>query len=383
MQQYQPAWPKFKNNLILIRTDFNVPLKNSGHGWRVADDNKIVQSLPTIQKLLPQKNKLILISHLGRPAGKKKEALSLKPVANALAKLLKKKVILIDANPLTETDKIKNIINQNPAQIFLLENIRFYPEEEKNSLHLAKKLASLGEYFIMDAFGTVHRAHASTEALARLLPSYPGLLVAKEYHYLHQALGRHPRPAVAIMGGAKISGKIEIITNLLEHFDHLLLGGALANNFLLVAGNDIKGSKYEPNCQPLAKRLLKRYSKKIVLPIDFSWGTIDGQPAILDIGPRTRRLYAHLIKQSRTAVWNGPLGFVEDRRYTKGTLAVMRALASSRTQALIGGGDTLGALKKIKLKTKQKNVYYSTGGGAMLEFLAGQPLPGLKNLKLN
>ncbi|MFA6428403.1 MAG: phosphoglycerate kinase [Candidatus Buchananbacteria bacterium] len=355
----------------LVRVDFNVKLK----GDRVVNNQKIVESLPTIKLLQKKGVKIILCSHLGRPNGHKVKEFSLRPVANELARLLKQPVAFI------QTDLIKNFDfakKQLAGQsLSLLENIRFYPEEEKNSPKLAKLLAGLAELFVMDAFGTIHRAQASTEKITHYLPSYAGLLVIKEAKNLSQALNpKHP--AVAIIGGAKISDKILIIKNLLTKYDYLLLGGALANNFLAAKGFDIKQSLIEPKQLNLAKKLLA--NKKIIIPQDYIFGKLNNQEMILDLGPKTIKQYCQLIKSAKSIIWNGPLGYFEQPQFARATKTIARAITTSSAKAVLGGGETLTALKGLKIKN---NIFVSTGGGAMLEFFSGQTLPGLKKLIIN
>lgn len=359
-----------KNKRILLRVDFNVPLNKETK--EVKDDTRIKEALPTIQYCLEQGAKVILVSHLGRPKGEVKEELRLAPVAKKLAELLNKPV-----------EYLKKI-NQPQTDLVLLENIRFWPGEEKNDSGFAKQLASLADIYVNDAFGTAHRAHASTEGVAHFLPPAAGLLMQKEVETLSKLLAEPARPFVALIGGAKISTKIGLLKNLLSKVDYLLLGGALANTVLLAQNQEIGESLVEKELAETVKDLL---SNKLKVPVDVvvhdqsikAVGSVAGSDKIFDIGPDTVNLYSEIIKTAKTIVWNGPFGLFEEPPFDQGTLKIAQAVAASGAYSVVGGGETVEALEKMGLKDKVS--FVSTGGGAMLEFLEGKELPGIKALR--
>jgi len=378
---------KAKN--VLMRVDFNVPLDDK---LNITDDTRIRATLPTIKYILEQNpKKLILISHLGRPEGKKDPKYSLKPVAKRLEEILKEKVKFLDD---CIGEKIKKEIKNSKEKVILLENLRFYAEEEKNDPNFAKELASLGDIFVNDAFGTAHRAHASTEGITHYLTSVAGFLLEKEIQYLGKTLEKPLRPFVVILGGAKVSDKIGVINNLLPKCDCLLLGGGMAYTFLYAQGKNIGNSKLEKDKVDLAKEILekaKQLNKEFVLPVDHlvvdkietgQKGKIvedipEGKIAV-DIGPKTVEEFKKRLKTAKTIVWNGPLGIFEIDDFSKGTYEIASFIGNLSATTIIGGGDTASAIAKFKLEDKMSHI--STGGGASLEFMEGKVLPGIKAL---
>jgi len=384
-----------KDKRVLVRVDFNVPLDEQ---LNVTDDNRIVESLPTIKKIIAEGGKAILMSHLGRPKGKVNAKYSLAPAAKKLAELLGKEVNLA---PDCIGDEVKVLVKgmQN-GDVLLLENLRFHEEEEKNDSGFAKQLAELGDVYVNDAFGSAHRAHASTEGVTKFLAvSVAGYLMEKELNYLGKAVGNPERPYCAILGGAKISGKIDVINNLLDKVDTLIIGGGMAYTFYKAQGWEIGTSLLEAEKVELAKELLEKVKTKklqFLLPVDvvvaseFSNDSpsqivkVNEMPADkmgLDIGPETIKLFSDAIKNSKTVVWNGPMGVFEFDNFAKGTNSIARVLADVTAQGVttvIGGGDSAAAIAKAGLETKVSHV--STGGGASLEFLEGKLLPGVEAL---
>lgn len=387
-----------KNKKILVRIDSDVPLARNKKGeFFVLDDTRLKASLSTINYLIKNgAEKIILVGHLGRPKGVKKPDLSLKPIASHFQKLLKIK------KPLKEV-----VINNFEAfeissNIILLENIRFWIGEEENRPIFARKLAGLADIFVMDAFATSHRASASIVGVARYLPAYAGINLAKEVEALSKIIESPSKPFVAIMGGAKISDKIEVIENILPKVDFLLVGGGIANTFLAAIGIDILKSTFDVDKLNIAKELLKKYSQKIILPKDVIFADKiennakkiivdisifvpkipEGYFYIVDIGPKTVAEFSKIIKKAQTLIWNGPLGVYEIPEFAEGTLKVGKVFAKvceGKPFGLVGGGDVIASLKNLKIINKID--YISTAGGAMLEFLAGKNLPGLEILK--
>jgi phosphoglycerate kinase len=386
---------KLKDKRVLVRVDFNVPLNEKKE---VTDDTRIVESLPTIKKILNDGGKAILMSHLGRPKGKVNPDFSLAPVAKRLEKLLGKPVKFVDD---CIGDKVEKAVSElKSSECLLLENLRFYPQEEKNDPEFAKSLAKLGEIYINDAFGTAHRAHASTEGVTRYFKECAaGYLMQKELKYLGMALSEPKRPFVAILGGAKISGKIDVIKNLMHKVDTILIGGGMAFTFYKALGKEIGTSILEEDKIDLAKEILKETEEKkldFFLPIDFviapeakeevSTKVVDKEniPAGwkgLDIGPKTVELFKEKLEDAKTVVWNGPMGVFEIDKFSKGTKEIAQQLARITERGavtIVGGGDSVAALAKANLEKKMSHV--STGGGASLEFLEGKTLPGIAAL---
>jgi len=384
-----------KNKQVLVRVDFNVPLDDNLH---VTDDIRIASSLPTIKKIISAGGKAILMSHLGRPKGKVNLKYSLKPAADRLSELLSKEVKLA---PDCIGNEVKTLVTKmNSGDVLMLENLRFHEEEEKNDHGFANKLAELGDVYINDAFGSAHRAHASTEGVTKFIKiCAAGYLMQKELDYLGTAIANPQRPFCAVLGGAKISGKIDVISNLLGKVDKLLIGGGMAYTFLKAQGKEIGKSLLEGEKIDLAKEVLEKASKsnvKFLLPIDFvvadefkneSSSNIVKADAIpsdkmgLDIGPESIKLFTNELENSKTIVWNGPMGVFEMDNFAKGTFAIAQVLAdvtSIGAVTIIGGGDSAAAVSKAGLEDKVSHV--STGGGASLEFLEGKILPGVDAL---
>lgn len=377
-----------KGKRVLMRVDFNVPMDKSGN---IIDDTKMREAFSTIRYVLDQGASLILMSHLGRPQGQVNEKYSLKNVAAHLKGLLAVPVTM--ASDCVGTDVEAQASRLKPGEILMLENVRFHPEEEDNDADFSKKLASLGELYINDAFGTAHRAHASTSGVADYLPAYAGLLMEKEVRMLRNVLENPESPRMAILGGAKVADKLGLIHNLLGKMDYILIGGGMANTFLKAQGNNIGRSLVEDNLLDEARRLLDNAAQAntvIMLPVDVVVASeispeaqgrvvdvksIPADMMILDIGPRTIASFTEAILKARTVVWNGPLGVYEYKQFAGGTRQVAEALARSKAISVIGGGDSAAAVHDMGL---EKNItHISTGGGATLEFLEGLKLPGV------
>jgi phosphoglycerate kinase len=373
---------------VLVRVDFNVPLSEGG----VTDDTRIQAALPTMKYLLDRDATVILASHLGRPKGQVVDDLSLKPVARRLSDLLGRSVTMLD--DCVGPDVEAAVRAAGPGDVLLLENTRFHPGEKSNDPAFATQLATLADLYVNDAFGSAHRAHASTEGVAHLLPAVAGFLMQKELDFLGSALASPRRPFVAILGGAKISDKIGVIEHLLDKVDALLIGGGMANTFLKADGYDVAESLVEDESLETARDLLRRAGERLAVPIDvtvadrfdadaFSQVVIvaDVPPRwrILDIGPRTLELFHDRLQGARTVVWNGPMGVFEFPKFALGTEAVARMLAAlPEATTIIGGGDSAAAVKRTGLADKMSHI--STGGGASLEFLEGKTLPGVAAL---
>ena len=378
-----------RNKRVLVRVDFNVPLdKASG---RITDDTRIRESLPTIRYCLEQGAAVILMSHLGRPDGKRVPALSLRPVASRLGELLKRPVGFVEECVGPEVEARVNTLK--PGEVVLLENLRFHAEEEQNEPTFAASLARLGECYVNDAFGTAHRAHASTEGVAHYLPAVAGFLMEKEIRYLDGALRDPVRPYVAILGGAKVSDKIGVLTRLLDKVDAVLIGGGMAYTFLKAQGHAIGSSKLEADKVELAKQLLTQAAQRkvsVLLPSDHvvtkslesgsevkTLSSVDIPDGWLgaDIGPASADAFVKAIAKAKTVVWNGPVGVFEQPRFCEGSRRVAEALASLKGTTVIGGGDTAACVTQLKLGDRMSHI--STGGGASLEFLEGKVLPGI------
>lgn len=380
----------FNNKTVLMRADFNVPQDAS---LNITDDTRIRATLPTIKYILEHGVKrLVLMSHLGRPDGKVVAKFSLKPVALRLRELLGEDVLFL--NDCIGQD-IKNSIDSAKERVVLLENLRFHAEEESNDANFAKGLATLGEVFVNDAFGTAHRAHASTEGVTHFLKSAAGFLLEKEIQYLGSVVENPAKPFMVILGGAKVSDKIGMIENLLPKADAIIVGGGMAYTFLKAQGKSIGNSKLEKEKLDLAKSILnqaKSLNKVILLPVDnVIVDTIDPNAKVeicgedipdgkiaVDIGPKTIKLFEEKLKSAKTIVWNGPLGIFEMPAFSKGTQEVAKFIANLKCTSIIGGGDTAAAIVKFNLEDKMTHI--STGGGASLEYLEGKILPGVAAL---
>ena len=379
-----------KNKTVLMRADFNVP---QDANLQISDDTRIRATLPTIKYILQNgAKKLILMSHLGRPDGKVVEKYSLKPIAQRLKELLGEPVKFLND---CAGEAIKKEIGSSSERIVLLENLRFHAEEEANDAGFSKQLASLADVFVNDAFGTAHRAHASTEGVAHYLKAAAGFLLEKEIQYLGSVVQNPERPFIVILGGAKVSDKIGVIDNLLPKCDVILIGGGMAYTFLKAQGKSIGNSKLEKDKIDLAKSILdkaKQLEKEILLPVDnlvvdniaadakaemVGENIPDGKIAV-DIGPETVRLFKEELKTAKTIVWNGPLGIFEMDAFSKGTQEIAQFISTLRCTSIIGGGDTAAAIAKFRLEDKMTHI--STGGGASLEFLEGKTLPGIAAL---
>jgi 3-phosphoglycerate kinase len=379
-----------KDKAVLVRADFNVPQDES---LRITDDTRIRATLPTIEFLLAGGAKrVVLMSHLGRPKGARVDKYSLKPVAQRLKELLGKEVKFLDD---CVGENIKQQIQAAGEPVILLENLRFHAEEEANDSAFAKGLAGLADIFVNDAFGTAHRAHASTEGVAHDIKSAAGFLLQKEIEYLGQAVSNPQKPFVVILGGAKVSDKIGVIDNLLPKCERILIGGGMAYTFLKAKGVSIGNSKLEKDKLDLAGSILKKaeeMGKEIVLPVDHIvvdrvdpkaqadtvGESIPEAKIAVDIGPKSIALFQGKLKDSRTIVWNGPMGIFEMDAFSKGTAEIAKFIAGLKVITIIGGGDTAAAMSKFKLEDKMTHI--STGGGASLEFLEGKTLPGIAAL---
>jgi len=384
---------KIKDKKVLLKVDFNVPIKDG----KIEGDKRIRESLPTIQYLLDKGvTQIIIITHLGKPQGKKDDKYSLYPVANKLAELLS-----IDVNFSIPQDEYRL-----SDKIVMLENLRFNPGEEENSLEFAKELASQADIFVNDAFGTMHRAHASTSGVAVVLPSYAGLLVQKEIEYLEKLLNSKEKPFTVILGGAKITDKLPVIKNLMSKADNFLIGGAIANTFLAARRHHMGKSKVEPDsfreANIIWQNIMDEPDKNIFLPTDIVVSkaiekpidlknikvkellNMDGieEEMVVDIGPNTIQTFSTQILQSKRIFWNGNMGVSEVSEFSEGDKMIAETITKSSAQVVIGGGDTVSAVEKILITNNliTNNIYLSTGGGATLEFLAGKELPGLKVL---
>ncbi len=380
---------KWEGKTALVRVDFNVPLKNGV----ITDDRRITAALPTIEYLAGHGAKVVLMSHLGRPEGEPKPEFTLKPVADRLSELLQKDVIFCPSDIVVD-DKVKDTAKAlEPGQVMLLENVRYRREETRNGADFAKELASLGDVFVNDAFGTAHRAHASTAGIADYIPCVSGYLIEKEVKFLGDTLEDPDRPFVAIMGGAKVGDKIPVIRNLLKKVDYLLIGGGMTYTFYKAQGLETGKSIIDEENVELAGKLLEEAGMlgvKLMLPLDsvcakefandaergvFKAEAMPADMMGLDIGPETVEAYRKVIETAATIVWNGPLGVFEMDNFAEGTRKIAEALAESKAVTVIGGGDSAAAVEKFGLADKMTHI--STGGGASLEFLEGKVLPGV------
>ena len=381
-----------KGKKVFVRCDFNVPMDENQN---ITDNRRIVAALPTIKYLIEQNCRIILASHLGRPKGEVKPEFSLAPVAKELSKLLGQEVLM--AKDVIGESAKSLAANLQEGQVMLLENVRFHREETDNDPEFAKELASMAEVFVNDAFGTAHRAHASTEGVSHYLPSVSGFLIEKELRFLGDALNNPERPFVAILGGAKVSDKIGVIDSLLEKVDTLMIGGGMAYTFFKAQGYEVGNSLCEPDKCELALSLMKKAEEKgvkFLLPVDtkvgkefkpdtesktVAWTEIPEGWEGFDIGEKTIEMFKNELKTAKTVVWNGPLGLFEFDQFAIGTNEIAHALAELDATTIIGGGDSAAAVEKAGLADKMTHI--STGGGASLEFLEGKKLPGIECLQ--
>ena len=381
-----------KGKKVFVRCDFNVPMDENQN---ITDNTRIKAALPTIKYLLEQNCKIILASHLGRPKGEVKPEFSLKPVAKELSKLLGKDVIM--ANDVIGEDATSKAENLKEGEIMLLENVRFHREETDNDPEFAKKLASMAEIFVNDAFGTAHRAHASTTGIANYIPGVAGFLIEKELKFLGNAINNPERPFVAILGGAKVSDKIGVIDSLLDKVDTLMIGGGMAYTFFKAQGYNVGNSLCEVEKTDLALEEMKKAKAKgvkLLLPIDtkigkefkpdtesktVAWTEIPDEWEGFDIGEKTIEMFKNELQNAKTVIWNGPLGLFEFDQFAIGTNEIAKTLADLDATTIIGGGDSAAAVEKAGLADKMTHI--STGGGASLEFLEGKKLPGIECLQ--
>jgi phosphoglycerate kinase len=381
---------------VLVREDLNVPQDSNG---AITDDRRIQAALPTLRALMERGAKVIVMAHLGRPKGEANPKYTLAPVAKRLSELLDRRVLFIE--DITGPEVPPTLDALEPGDIALLQNVRYFPGEEKNDPEFARKLAAFGDIYVNDAFGAAHRAHASTEGVAKLLPAVAGYLMQTEIEYLGKSLENPARPFVAILGGAKVKDKIGVVKNLLGKVDHLIIGGGMAYTFLKAQGKEIGKSLLAEDFLDTCGEVLKQAGGKIHLPVDcvvvdkFPLGltadersavkarvvSVDDIPAdmeAVDIGPETTKQFSEIIKDAKTVVWNGPMGVFEDPEFARGTRAIAQAVADSDSRSIIGGGDSAAAIEHLGFAEKVSHI--STGGGASLEFLEGKTLPGLAAL---
>ncbi len=396
---------KFDGKRVVVRVDFNVPVDDNGD---VTDSKRIAQAMPTIKYLLEHNAKVILMTHMGRPDGKMNEKYRLTKIGEEFQKLIGKKINILKDCIGDETKQ--KVFSMNSQDIILLENLRFYTEEEKNDESFAKKLADLGEVYVNDAFGTCHRAHASVHAITKFLPSCAGFLLEKEIEILGQAMNNPQRPFVAILGGAKVSDKIGVIDNLMKNADEILIGGAMANTFLKAAGHKMGASKIEKDKIDVAleiysKAPMKKVNytcgeiKKIVLPWDVVCAknldssetktflvknfaeSIPDDMCAYDLGPDTINIFKKILSGAKTIIWNGPLGVFEKEKYNEATRQLAEFISGLNATTIIGGGDSAAAIEKYDFSKKLTHI--STGGGASLEFIEGKKLPAIAALEEN
>jgi phosphoglycerate kinase len=376
-----------KNKRVLMRVDFNVPMADG----KVTDDKRIKAALPTIKYVLDQGASLLLMSHLGRPKGGSDPEFSLRAASETLSALLERPVQMAPDCVGAEVEAMAKALK--PGEVLMLENTRFHKGEEKNDLELAKQMAALGEVYVNDAFGSAHRAHSSTEGVARFLPAVSGFLMEQELEYLGRAIANPEHPYIAILGGAKISDKILVVETLLAKCDKLIIGGGMANTFLAAKGLNMQDSLVEESSLETAKSILAKSADKLILPVDAviadkfdaeaNTQTVDvdkipGGWRMLDVGPKTLDLYKSSLSGVKLVVWNGPVGVFEMPKFAEGTFALAKLLAESGATTVIGGGDSASAVKKAGVAKQMTHV--STGGGASLEFLEGKELPGVAAL---
>ncbi|MDD7254926.1 phosphoglycerate kinase [Bullifex porci] len=380
-----------KGKRVVIRVDFNVPVKEGV----VKDATRIKAALPTIKYILDEGASLVVMSHFGRPKGQKNPDFSMAPIAKEFEKLLGRPVKL--AKDVIGPEVEAEVKALKPGEVLLLENVRFYKEEEANDPEFAKTLASYGDIYCNDAFGTAHRAHASTEGVAHYLPSYAGFLIEKEVKFMAPLLENPEKPFVAVIGGSKVSSKITVLESLVKTCDTIVIGGGMAYTFLSVLGKEIGKSLFEADYIETAKAFLAKAAEKgvkVILPVDHVCAaefSENAEPVLvddvnipsdlmgMDIGPKTVALIVEEIKKAKSVVWNGPMGVFEFEAFSKGTGEVAKALADSNATSVVGGGDSVAAINKFGLADKISHV--STGGGASLEFLEGKTLPGIKALE--
>lgn len=375
---------------VFLRLDLNVPLDEQQN---ITDDTRIIKALPTIKYLLMQGARLIICSHLGRPKGQRNDSLSLLPVAKALINFLPLTKIKFSYHCIgTQVEKMTHELKN--GEILVLENIRYYPEEEKNDVLFAKRLARLADVYVTDAFGASHRHHASVEGVARLLPNAMGFLMGQEVNTMLNAMQNAARPFVAVLGGAKVADKIYLVLNLMKQADAILIGGGMAYTFLKALGAEVGKSLVDDEKLDLAKEILmeaERYNKQIYLPIDHKCAlnlstnakahiiydvNIPENMLAMDIGPKTIKLYSKIISKARTVIWNGPMGVFEFDQFANGTHKIAKAIAKVKGTTIVGGGDSIASIKKLKLE--KYITHLSTGGGASLQLLQGDILPGIE-----
>ncbi|MGN1382603.1 MAG: phosphoglycerate kinase [Eubacterium sp.] len=378
-----------KNKRVIVRCDFNVPMQEGA----ITDDSRIRAALPTVKYLMEHDARVILMSHMGRPKGEPKMEFTMKPVADRLSELLGTDVVFV-SSPLVVDDAVRKAADElQPGQVMLLENVRFRKEETENDPAFAKELASLAEIFVQEAFGTAHRAHASTAGIADYLPAVSGYLIEKEVKFLGDAVESPKRPFVAILGGAKVKDKIPVIRNLIGKVDTLLIGGGMAYTFFKSEGCEVGNSILDEDSIELAASLMKEAKDagvEMLLPVDIvcadkfdndantkvvPYNQIPSDMEGLDVGPETVKLYGEKIRNAATVVWNGPMGVFEMDNFAKGTNGIAEAMAECPGTTIIGGGDSAAAVRKAGLADKMTHI--STGGGASLEFLEGKKLPGI------
>ncbi len=383
-----------KGKRVLMRVDFNVPFNEMKE---ITDNGRIVGALPSIKYIIEQGGKLILMSHLGRPKGKPNPEFSLEPVAKELSKLLDREVAFANDDLVVSAKTVEMASQLKDGDVLLLQNTRYRKEDEANDSEFSKELASLGDIFVNDAFGAVHRAHASTAGVAEYLSAVSGLLIEKELRVMGNALDNADRPFVAILGGAKVSDKIGVINNLIEKVDTLIIGGGMAYTFLKAQGYEIGTSLLEEDKIKLAKELMSKAKEKgvkFLLPVDIvvakefaadakhktvSFDAIPSDQEGLDIGEKSREIFSEEIVKAKTIIWNGPVGVFEFDAFAKGTLAIAEAMAKADATTIIGGGDSAAAVKKLGYGDKMTHI--STGGGASLTYLEGKSLPGIEILE--